>query len=52
MPKLKDGNLQETHKLIETHKCVGTCFPQFGTLFGLTEYATSIVLVDMGLMTM
>ena len=52
VPKLNDINLQETQKSTETHKCVSTCFPHFGTLFGLTKDAAEIVLVEMGLLTM
>ena len=52
MPKLNDRNLQETHKSTETHKFVSTCFPNFGKLFGLTEDAAEIFLIEMGLLTM
>ena len=52
MPKLKDRHYQETHKSTETHKYVIICFPHFGNVFGLTEDASKILLLEMVLMTM
>ena len=39
VPRLKDRNLQETHKSTKTQKLVSTCFSHFGTLFGLNQDA-------------
>ena len=52
VPKLNNKHLRERHKSIETHKYFRTCFPHFGTLFGLTKNAASIFLVEMDLLTM
>ena len=52
VPKSNNRHLSETNKSTETHKCVSTCFPHFGTFFGLTEDAAAIVLMVMGFLTM
>ena len=52
MPKLNDRSLRETHKSTKVHKCVSTCLPCFGTLFGLTKDEAEIVLVEIVLLNM